>query len=260
MGRITCFLRDGDRVFLTYRTTGRGNEPAAGVFGLLDMTPYGRGEAWEDTPDGWPEGQGSCWYWRTDADGVATPGPTAGPRRSGPVPTQAPASGTARRRLTDQSSTGWASAGIGPNTSVRSRAGAGWRRQVGPDDAVEAEPATGPPPAAPRHQVPGPAGVGEAHRLDRPAAGLGAGGVGVVDHHDDLAGDGLLEHLRRPGRRPSAPDRAASTPARRSSPPPTPRRAPSPPAPWPAPGDPRRRTARRPAPTSAWRWRWPRPT
>ncbi len=75
---ITCFLRDGDRVFLTYSTTGRGN--------VLDMTPYGRREAWEDNPEGWPEapqadspvgGHGSpiCWYWRSDADGVATWGP-----------------------------------------------------------------------------------------------------------------------------------------------------------------------------------------
>ena len=30
MGTIVCFLRDGDRVFLTYSTTGRGNEPADG--------------------------------------------------------------------------------------------------------------------------------------------------------------------------------------------------------------------------------------
>ena len=55
MGYITCFLRDGDRVFLTYSTTGRGNEPVNGSLGLLDMTPYGRGEAWEDNPEGWPE-------------------------------------------------------------------------------------------------------------------------------------------------------------------------------------------------------------
>jgi len=46
MGYITCFLRDGDRVFLTYSTTGRGNEPVNGSPGLLDMTPYGRGEAY----------------------------------------------------------------------------------------------------------------------------------------------------------------------------------------------------------------------
>jgi predicted dithiol-disulfide oxidoreductase (DUF899 family) len=79
MGTITCFLRDGDRAFLTYATTGRGNEPVMGAFGLLDMTPYGRGEAWEDNPEGWPEGQDPCWYWRSDADGNPTWGPTGRP-------------------------------------------------------------------------------------------------------------------------------------------------------------------------------------
>jgi predicted dithiol-disulfide oxidoreductase (DUF899 family) len=89
-GHIVCYLRDGDRVFLTYSTTGRGNEPANGALGLLDMTPYGRREAWQDNPAGWPEapdagspvgGHGApiCWYWRTDADGVANWGPTSRP-------------------------------------------------------------------------------------------------------------------------------------------------------------------------------------
>jgi predicted dithiol-disulfide oxidoreductase (DUF899 family) len=94
MGYLTCFLRDGDRVFLTYSTTGRGNEAAAGSFGLLDMTPYGRGEAWEVKlkPDGWPEGGSPCWYWRSDADGNATWGPTSRPvpqwTRPGATPVQ----------------------------------------------------------------------------------------------------------------------------------------------------------------------------
>jgi predicted dithiol-disulfide oxidoreductase (DUF899 family) len=79
MGYVTCFLRDGDRAFLTYATTGRGSEPVMGAFGLLDMTPYGRGEAWEDNPEGWPEGQDACWYWRSDSDGNATWGPTGRP-------------------------------------------------------------------------------------------------------------------------------------------------------------------------------------
>jgi predicted dithiol-disulfide oxidoreductase (DUF899 family) len=79
MGHLTCFLRDGDRVFLTYTTTGRGTEPASASFALLDLTPYGRGEAWQDTPEGWPEGQGACWYWRKDVDGNATWGPTGRP-------------------------------------------------------------------------------------------------------------------------------------------------------------------------------------
>ncbi|MGW0037378.1 DUF899 family protein [Gordonia sp. NPDC003376] len=56
MGFYTVYLRDGDRTFLTYRTTGRGLEPLAGAFGALDRTPYGRGETWEDTPDDRPEG------------------------------------------------------------------------------------------------------------------------------------------------------------------------------------------------------------
>jgi predicted dithiol-disulfide oxidoreductase (DUF899 family) len=79
MGSFACFLRDGDRVFFTYATTDRGTEPANGSFALLDMTPRGRGEAWEDTPEGWPEGHGPCWYWRTDVDGNPTWGPTGRP-------------------------------------------------------------------------------------------------------------------------------------------------------------------------------------
>ncbi len=92
MGHLTCFLRDGDRAFLTYDTTGRGNEPAIGTFGLLDMTPRGRGEAWEDNPEGAPEGNDACWYWRSDADGNATWGPTSRPvpqwTRPGATPVQ----------------------------------------------------------------------------------------------------------------------------------------------------------------------------
>jgi predicted dithiol-disulfide oxidoreductase (DUF899 family) len=79
MGHYTSFLRDGDRVFLTYDTTGRGTEVGSGSFALLDMTPYGRDEAWQDKPDGWPEGNGPCWYWRADADGNPTWGPTGRP-------------------------------------------------------------------------------------------------------------------------------------------------------------------------------------
>ena len=77
-------------MFFTYSTTGRGNEPVNGSLGLLDMTTYGRREAWESNPEGWPEapqagspvgGHGSpiCWYWRSDADGVANWGPTSRP-------------------------------------------------------------------------------------------------------------------------------------------------------------------------------------
>ena len=92
MGAFSCFLRDGDRAFLTYSTTGRGTELASGSFALLDMTPYGRREAWQATPDSWPEGNDPCWYWRADAAGNATWGPTGRPvpqwTRPGATPEQ----------------------------------------------------------------------------------------------------------------------------------------------------------------------------
>lgn len=88
-GHFACYLRHDDRAFLTYSTTGRGNEPADSSLGLLDMTPYGRREGWEDNPEGWPAGStvgavgghGApiCWYWRTDVNGDADWGPTGRP-------------------------------------------------------------------------------------------------------------------------------------------------------------------------------------
>ena len=55
-GMKACYLRQGDRVFETYWTTGRGVEPMAPSYGLLDMTVFGRQEDWEDSPEGWPQG------------------------------------------------------------------------------------------------------------------------------------------------------------------------------------------------------------
>jgi predicted dithiol-disulfide oxidoreductase (DUF899 family) len=52
---LVCYLRQGDRVFETYWTTRRGVEPLGNSYGLLDMTVYGRQEAWEDSPAGWPQ-------------------------------------------------------------------------------------------------------------------------------------------------------------------------------------------------------------
>jgi predicted dithiol-disulfide oxidoreductase (DUF899 family) len=52
---LSVLLRDGDEVFRTYATTGRGVDRLRLDFNLLDLTPYGRQEAWEDSPDGWPQ-------------------------------------------------------------------------------------------------------------------------------------------------------------------------------------------------------------
>lgn len=79
MGWFRSFLRVGERVYLTYATTGRGTEVADPVLGLLDLTPSGRGEAWQDMPEGRAAAHDPCWYWRTDVDGSATWGPTGRP-------------------------------------------------------------------------------------------------------------------------------------------------------------------------------------
>jgi predicted dithiol-disulfide oxidoreductase (DUF899 family) len=54
-GMQVCYLRDGDRVFETYWSSGRGAEAMAPSYGLLDLTVYGRQEVWEDSPPGWPQ-------------------------------------------------------------------------------------------------------------------------------------------------------------------------------------------------------------
>jgi predicted dithiol-disulfide oxidoreductase (DUF899 family) len=53
-GMQVCYLRVGDRVYETYWSSGRAAEVFAPSYGLLDLTVYGRQEAWEDSPDGWP--------------------------------------------------------------------------------------------------------------------------------------------------------------------------------------------------------------
>ncbi len=52
---MNVFLRDGDNVYHTYSTGGRGVEPFIPSFAFLDMTPYGRQQDWEDSPAGWPQ-------------------------------------------------------------------------------------------------------------------------------------------------------------------------------------------------------------
>jgi predicted dithiol-disulfide oxidoreductase (DUF899 family) len=56
MMHIVCYLRQGSRVFETYWTTRRGVEAMDNSYRLLDLTVYGRQEAWEDSPPGWLKG------------------------------------------------------------------------------------------------------------------------------------------------------------------------------------------------------------
>jgi predicted dithiol-disulfide oxidoreductase (DUF899 family) len=58
---LSVLLRDGDEVFRTYFTTGRGVDRLRLDFNLLDLTPYGRQEEWEDSPEGWPQDPTMMW-------------------------------------------------------------------------------------------------------------------------------------------------------------------------------------------------------
>ncbi len=56
---LVSYLRQDERVFETYWTNGRGVEPMGNGYTLLDLTVYGRQEAWEDSPPGWPQRWGA---------------------------------------------------------------------------------------------------------------------------------------------------------------------------------------------------------
>jgi predicted dithiol-disulfide oxidoreductase (DUF899 family) len=51
---VSVFLRDGEDVYRTYTTGSRGVDRMLFVHNILDITPYGRQERWEDSPPGWP--------------------------------------------------------------------------------------------------------------------------------------------------------------------------------------------------------------
>ncbi|WP_205856790.1 DUF899 family protein [Phytoactinopolyspora endophytica] len=52
---LISYLRAGDRVFETYWTTRRGIEALDNSYALMDLTPYGRQEPWQDVPPGSPQ-------------------------------------------------------------------------------------------------------------------------------------------------------------------------------------------------------------
>ena len=71
---VNVFLRDGDTVYRTWHTNGRGTEQLSYTFPLIDLLPYGRQEEWQDSPEGWPK---SPTYsgWGSSQDVAAAYGP-----------------------------------------------------------------------------------------------------------------------------------------------------------------------------------------
>jgi predicted dithiol-disulfide oxidoreductase (DUF899 family) len=63
---LSVFLRDGDSLYRTYFTTHRGVEALGSVWTFLDLTPLGRQEAWEDSPEGYPQTKPYEWWRRHD--------------------------------------------------------------------------------------------------------------------------------------------------------------------------------------------------
>lgn len=59
---LNVFLRDGDDVYRTYFTTGRGVERLGSSWTFLDLTPFGRQETWEDSPVDWPQTSPYTWW------------------------------------------------------------------------------------------------------------------------------------------------------------------------------------------------------
>jgi predicted dithiol-disulfide oxidoreductase (DUF899 family) len=63
---INVFLRDGDTICRSYYTTSRGAEELSSIWALLDITPFGRQETWQDAPAGVPQDRTGSWVRRSD--------------------------------------------------------------------------------------------------------------------------------------------------------------------------------------------------
>jgi predicted dithiol-disulfide oxidoreductase (DUF899 family) len=63
---LSVLLRDGDSIYRTWFTSMRGLEGVGDVWRLLDATPYGRQESWQDSPEGWPQSPPYSWWRRHD--------------------------------------------------------------------------------------------------------------------------------------------------------------------------------------------------
>jgi predicted dithiol-disulfide oxidoreductase (DUF899 family) len=71
-----AFIRNGEKVFRTCFINGRGDEAIGTVWSYLDMTALGRQEAWEDSPQGYPQSKPYKWWnWHDSYVPNAAPDP-----------------------------------------------------------------------------------------------------------------------------------------------------------------------------------------
>jgi predicted dithiol-disulfide oxidoreductase (DUF899 family) len=70
------FFRNGDKVLRTYFINNRGGEALGTVWSYLDITPLGRQETWEDSPEGYPQTPPYKWWnWHDNYGVEPTPHP-----------------------------------------------------------------------------------------------------------------------------------------------------------------------------------------
>ncbi|MCX8474873.1 MAG: DUF899 domain-containing protein [Sphingomonas sp.] len=70
------FIRDGERIYRSYLINNRGDEAMGTVWSYLDLTPLGRQEVWEDSPEGYPQTPTYKWWnWHDNYEAEAAPDP-----------------------------------------------------------------------------------------------------------------------------------------------------------------------------------------
>jgi predicted dithiol-disulfide oxidoreductase (DUF899 family) len=71
-----AFIREGERLLRTYFINSRGDEAMGSTWSYLDMTALGRQEAWEDSPEGYPQTRPYKWWnWHDSYVPDAAPDP-----------------------------------------------------------------------------------------------------------------------------------------------------------------------------------------
>ena len=68
-GHNVFFRDEHDKIFRTYWVNNRGDEAMGSVWSYLDITPLGRQELWEDSPEGYPQTAPYKWWRWHDAYG-----------------------------------------------------------------------------------------------------------------------------------------------------------------------------------------------
>jgi predicted dithiol-disulfide oxidoreductase (DUF899 family) len=64
-----AFIRDDSQVYRTYFINVRGDEAMGSTWNYLDITALGRQEAWEDSPEGYPQSPPYEWWrWHDSYD------------------------------------------------------------------------------------------------------------------------------------------------------------------------------------------------